>query len=74
MSGRATVLVVAAVAILGVAGLLLAAGNDGRSTAFSLDIAPAGPVSVLQPGQAGSTRRTPRAQFQTGRSRAQLLT
>ena len=32
MSGRATVLVVAAVAILGVAGLLLAAGNDGRST------------------------------------------
>ena len=52
MSGRANVLVVAAVAILGVAGLLLAAGNDGRSTAFSLDIAPAGPVSVLQPGQA----------------------
>jgi hypothetical protein len=52
MSTRAGVIAVALVAVLGVAGLLLAAGSDGRSTAFSLDIQPADPVVTLHPGQA----------------------
>jgi hypothetical protein len=52
VSARRGVLAVALVAVLGIAGLLLAAGKDGRSTAFSLDIPPAGPVSALYTGQA----------------------
>ena len=52
MSARAGVLAIAVTAVLGVAGLLLAAGSDGRSTAFSLDIPPSGPVATLHKGQA----------------------
>jgi hypothetical protein len=51
MSARAGVIAVAVVAVLGVAALLLAAGSDGRSTAFSLDIPPGGPVATLHRGQ-----------------------
>jgi hypothetical protein len=51
MSARAGVIAVALVAVLGIAGLLLAAGSDGRSTAFSLDIPPADAAAVLHPGQ-----------------------
>ena len=53
MSPRALVLAVALVAVLGIAGLLVAAGNDGRSTAFSLDIPPSGAVTTLHKGQEG---------------------
>lgn len=51
MSARAGVLAIALTAVLGFAGLLLAAGSDGRSTAFSLDIPPSIAVAVVRPGQ-----------------------
>jgi len=41
----------ALVAVLGVAGLLIAGSADKRSSAFSLDVPPAGPVATLEPGQ-----------------------
>jgi hypothetical protein len=49
---RAGVLAVAVVAVLGIAALLVAAGRDERSTAFSLDIPPSVAVTVVQKGQA----------------------
>jgi hypothetical protein len=49
---RGGVLAVALLAVVGVAALLLAAGSDGRSTAFSLDIPPSVAVLVLHEGQA----------------------
>jgi len=39
------------VAVVGLAGLLLAAGSDGRSTAFSLDVPPIVAVTTLHSGQ-----------------------
>jgi hypothetical protein len=45
------VLALAITAVVGVAGLLLAAGTDGRWTAFSLDIPPADPVAALHQGK-----------------------
>ena len=52
MSGRAGVIAVALVAVLGIAASLVAAESDGRSTAFSLDIPPADAVATLHQGQA----------------------
>ena len=51
MSARSGVIAVALVAVLGIAALLLAAGSDGRSTAFSLDIPPADPAATLHQAQ-----------------------
>jgi hypothetical protein len=52
VSIRAGVLAVLLVTAAGLVALLLAAGSDGRSTAFSLDIPPSGPVITLHRGQA----------------------
>lgn len=52
MKARGGALAVALVAVLGIAALLVAAGGDERSTAFSLDIPPASPVATLHTGQA----------------------
>jgi hypothetical protein len=52
VSVRAAILAVVVVAVVGVAGLLLAAGSEERSTAFSLDIPPAGSVATLHTGEA----------------------
>ena len=51
MRVRAGVLAVALVAVVGVAALLLAAGSDERSTAFSLDIPPSVAVTVAHKGE-----------------------
>lgn len=52
MSARAGVLAVAVMAVVGLFVLLIAAGSDGRSTAFSLDIPPSVPVTVVHKGEA----------------------
>lgn len=51
MSARAGVIAFVLAAVLGIIALLLGAGGDGRSTAFSLDIPPAGPVATLHKGR-----------------------
>jgi hypothetical protein len=50
-SARWGVITFALVAVLGLAGLLSAAGNDDRTDAFSLDVAPTREVAVLIPKQ-----------------------
>jgi hypothetical protein len=52
VSARSGVLAVALVAVFGIAALLVAAGGNERSTAFSLDVAPTSPVATLNKGQA----------------------
>ena len=52
MSARAKLVAVALVVALGLAAVLLAAGRDGRSTAFSLDVPPIVAVTTLHSGQA----------------------
>ena len=52
MSIRAGVVALALAAVVGFAALLLAAGSDGRSTAFSLDIPPSVAVTVVHRGEA----------------------
>jgi hypothetical protein len=51
MSWRAGVVTVTMIAIIGIAGLLIAAGGDQRLTAFSLGVPPAVPVETLRSGQ-----------------------
>ena len=51
MSLRRAIIACAAVSVLGIAGLIAAGATDQRWTAFSPDVAKAGPQVVLQRGQ-----------------------